>query len=63
MNVMKIKIKIVSQSKNKCSSCILYIVLFSMFFTINVGSGAYFVCYKYVNCNKENIYHIENYLI
>ena len=35
--------KIVSKSKNKCNSCILHIVLFSIFFTINVGIGAYFV--------------------
>ena len=37
----------------KCNSCILYIVLFSIFFTINVGIGAYFVYYKYVNRNKK----------
>ena len=55
------EVKIVSESKNKCSSCILYIVLFSIFFTINVGNGAYFVYYKQVNPNKENAYHVENY--
>ena len=59
--------KIVSKSKNKCNSCILHIVLFSIFFTINVGIGAYFVYYKYVNPNKENVskydyvYQTENY--
>ena len=41
----------------------LHIVLFSIFFTINVGIGAYFVYYKYMNRNKENVYHVENYLI
>ena len=41
--------------KNKCSSCILYIVLFSIFFTIKVGIASYFVCCKYINHNKENI--------
>ena len=55
------EVKIVRESKNKCSSCILHIVLFSIFFTINVGIGAYFVYYKYENPNKENIYHVENY--
>ena len=35
--------KIVNESKNKHNSCILYIVLFSIFFIINVGIGAYFV--------------------
>ena len=47
--------KIVSESKNKRKSCILYIVLFSIFFTVNIVIGAYFVYYKYVNRNKENI--------
>ena len=61
------EVKIVSESKNKCNSCILYIVLFSVFFTINVGIGAYFVYYKCVNRNKENVskyryvYQMENY--
>ena len=41
----------------------LHIVLFSIFFTINVGIGAYLVYCKYMNCNKENAYHVENYLI
>ena len=46
---------LVGKNKDKCSSCILYIFLFSIFFAINIGIGAYFVCYKYVNHNKENI--------
>ena len=39
-----------SEDKNnhKCSSCMLYIVLFLKFFTINVGIGIYFA-YKYMN--------------
>ena len=44
------ELKIVSESKNQC---ILYIVLFSIFFTINVGIAAYFVYYEYMNHNKE----------
>ena len=31
----------------------LHIVLFSIFFTINVRIAAYFVYYKNMNCNKE----------
>ena len=56
-----------SESKNKCNSCILYIVLFSIFFKINIGIAAYFVYCKYVNRSKENVskydyvYHVENY--
>ena len=49
------EVKIVSENKNKCSSCILYIVLFLIFFTINVRIATYFVYYKYINHNKENI--------
>ena len=49
------EVKIISESKDKCSSCILFIVLFSIFFIINVGIGAYFVYYKYMNRNKENV--------
>ena len=32
-----------NENKHECSSCTLYIVLFSIFFTINVGIGTYFV--------------------
>ena len=31
------------ENKDKCSSCTLYIVVFSMLFTINVGIVTYFV--------------------
>ena len=41
--------------KNKCSSCTLYIVLFSIFFTISIRIGIYFVYYKYMSRNKENV--------
>ena len=61
------EVKIFSESKNKCNSGILYIVLFSIFFTINVGISAYFVYYKYINRDKENVskcnhvYYAKNY--
>ena len=32
-----------------------------MFFTINVVIAAYFVYYKYMNRNKENVYQTKNY--
>ena len=57
------EVKILDKNENKCSSCVLHIVLFSIFFTVNVGIAAYFVYYKYVNRNKENVHHVENYLI
>ena len=31
-----------NENKHKCSSCTLYIMLFSISFTINVGIGTYF---------------------
>ena len=62
------EVKIVSEIENICNSCILYIVLFWMFFTVNVGIGAYFLYYKYMNRNKENVskyydyvYQVKNY--
>ena len=42
--------------KNVCkSSCTLYIVLFSIIFTINIGISNYFIYHKYINRNKENV--------
>ena len=42
-----------NENNYEYNSCILYIVLFSIFFTINVGIGAYFAYYKNVNRNKK----------
>ena len=42
-----------NENKHKCSFCALYIVLFSILFTINVGIGTYFVYYNYMNRNKK----------
>ena len=53
------EVKMVSESNNKCNSCIFYIVLFSIFFIINVGIGTYFVYYKYMNRNKQNLFVYE----
>ena len=39
------------ENSHKHNYCIVYIVLFSIFLTINVG--AYFVYYKYRNRNKK----------
>ena len=36
-----------NENKLKCSSCTLYIVLFSIFFTINVGIGSYFLYFHW----------------
>ena len=44
-----------NENNYKHNSYIFYIVLFSIYFIINVGIGPYFVYYKYVNSNKENV--------
>ena len=56
------EVKIVSESRNECNSCIFYIVLFSIFFIINVGNCAYFVYYKYMNRNEENVSKYYDYI-
>ena len=43
------------ENKHKRSSCTVCIVLFSIILTINVGIGIYFVYYKYMNRNKEDV--------
>ena len=45
----------INSTKCKHHSCMLHIVLFSIFFTINFGIATYFVYYKYKNHNKENV--------
>ena len=47
------EVEIIDNNKNKCNSCI---TLFSIFFIINVGIGAYFAYYKYVNRNKKKMF-------
>ena len=54
-NIDEIKIAIGNKHKNKCSSCALYIVLFLIIFTINIGIVTYFVYFKCINHIKENI--------
>ena len=36
-----------NKNKHKCSSCTLYIVLFSILFTVNVGIDTYFVYFHW----------------
>ena len=54
-NIDEISLVKINSTKCKHNSCILYVVPFSIFFTINVGIAAYFVYYKYVKQNKENV--------
>ena len=43
----------ISSTRCKSNSCILHIVLFLIFFTINIGIATYFVYYKYLSRNEE----------
>ena len=47
-----------NENKYKCSSCTLYIVLFSIFFTINVGIGSYFLYFHWYL--KKDVIRINN---
>ena len=52
----------INSTKCKHNSCMLYIVLFSIFFTIKVGIAAYFVYYKCMNHNKKNVSKYYDYV-
>ena len=54
-NIEETSLVKINSAKCKSNSCILYIVLFSIFFTINIEIATYFVYYKYINHNKENV--------
>ena len=55
-NIEETSLVKINSTKCKHNSCILYTVLFSNFFTINIGIGAYFAYYKYMNRNKDLSY-------
>ena len=48
-----------NENKHKCSSCTVYIVLFWIIFTINIGIGIYFLYYKYMSRNEKNVYKYD----
>ena len=61
--LMKKKKKTAENENNyKCNFCTVYIVLFSIFFTINAGIGAYFAYYKCANRNKKNVSKYYDYV-
>ena len=66
-NIEETSLVKINSTKCKSNSCILYIVLFSIIFTINIGIATCFVYYKYINHNKENVsvydyvFHTKNY--
>ena len=44
-----------NENKDKCNSYVVYKVLFSIIFTINIRIGIYFAYHKYVNRNKYDL--------
>ena len=41
------EVKITSENKHKCSSCMLYIVLFSVIVTVSIGIGIHFAYFHW----------------
>ena len=56
-NIDEVKIASENEHKNKCSSCTLYIVLFSIIFTINVGISSYFIYFHC--CLKKDVIRVN----
>ena len=54
-NIDEIKITSKNEHENKCSSCTVYMVLFSIFFIISIGIAVYFVYYKYMSRKEKNV--------
>ena len=46
---------LINSTKCKSNVCILYIVLFSILFTINIGIATYFIYCKYINHDKRTV--------
>ena len=58
-NIDKVEIASENDHEIKCSSCILYIALFLTILAIHIRIGTYFVYYKYMIRNKENIFKYD----
>ena len=52
-SIDEVEITKITRAENKCSSCTLYIVLLSIFFTFSIRIATYFVYYKYMSRNKK----------
>ena len=54
-NIEETSLVKINSANCKHNSYILYIALFSIFFKVNIGIATYFVYYKHINHNKENV--------
>ena len=52
------EVKIASENEHKCNACMLYIVLFSIILTLNVGIVSYFV-YSHWCLKEEDVPSVE----
>ena len=50
-----VNITVENENNSRCTSYVIYKVLFFIFFIISCGIGIYFVYHKYVNCIKYNV--------
>ena len=54
-NIKETSLIKINLAKCESNSCILYIVEFSILFTINFEIATYLIYYKYINHNEENV--------
>ena len=54
-NIEETSLTKINSTKCKINSCIIYIVLFWMFFRNNIGIATCFIYYKYKNHNKKYV--------
>ena len=54
-NIEETSLVKINSTKCRSNSCILYFLLFSIFFTVSIGIATYFIYYKYIKHNKENV--------
>ena len=54
-NIEETSLVKIDSTKCKHNSCVLYFVLISIIFIINIGIATYLVYYKYMNHNKGNV--------
>ena len=61
-NIEETSLVKINSTKCKDNFCVLYIVLFSIFFPINIGIATYFVYYKYMNHINKNVSEYYDYV-
>ena len=60
-SIDQVEITEVTEAENKCSSYTLYILLFSIFFTIIIGIGIYFAYSHWYLKNNDSGFMLDTY--